>query len=590
MTTLPNWLRNTLIVLAIGLSFGLGALIFSGGAPSSTEEASSAGAYTCSMHPNVRQDEPGDCPICGMELIPVRSFDAGPAATDAVVLSERAKALARIRTTEVRRHSDPTVELRLLGRIEADETARRTVTAWTSGRIERLHVNATGQTVRRGQIIATLYSPELYAAHQDLLTAHAQLARASESGQASARAALQSTRARLRLLGVPDDELARMEGGSEPATRVPIRTPFAGTVLDRLVTEGEYVQTGAPLYRVADLSRLWVQLDAYERDLSSLAVGQAVTLELEGATDAPIEGTVAFIDPTVDPATRTAQVRVEITDDSGRLRPGMITRAIVLAPAGPDQLAPLVIPASAPLFTGKRSLVYVEQPDAEQPTYVARSVRLGPRTGEVYPVVSGLSEGERVVTRGAFALDADLQIQGGDGMMSRGDDRDIAPSSDEIALSDDDRARLAEVVRAYLRVQAALADDKLDPARQAARDLGNAAAAVTLTGRAEVAWRPIARALDEPATRIGEATSLEQTRAPFEPLSDALRALLRTFGNPVDQPLRVAFCPMASGSRGAEWIQEGDEVDNAYFGHRMRRCGEVRETVPPGEHLGAEAK
>lgn len=586
---LPRWLQNLLIVLAIAASFGLGAVLFGGGSPSATESGAQSKIYTCSMHPSIRQERPGTCPICGMDLIELKHGAAGTGPPESVTLSERARALARIRTTEVRREEDSTVELRLLGRIEADETALRTVTAWTAGRIERLHVNVTGQQVRRGQVVATIFSPELYAGHQDLITARNHLQRArSGAGEDSARAALNAVRARLRLLGVPEAELDRMEQQDEPATRVPIRSPFAGTVTERIATEGDYVQVGGPLYRIADLSRLWVQLDAYERDLPLLGVGQPVTFQAEGQVREPIEGEVAFVDPRVDPQTRTARVRVELRDPDGLLRPGMYVQSIVRAPAGPDQLAPLVIPASAPLFTGRRSLVYVEDREAEDPTYHPRIVRLGPRQGDVYPVVSGLSEGERVVSRGAFALDADLQIQGGPSMMTLPDDSEPDPWANALSLTTVQRGEIAPIVQAYLALQEALADDRLDDAREAARRLGRATSKVELSGEPGRAWEPIGRDLSAPTTRIGEASSLEQARAPFEAISEAMQRLLQRLGNPLEAPLRVAFCPMASGSKGASWIQQADEVDNAYFGHRMRRCGELRDAVEPGSHLPEE--
>jgi membrane fusion protein, copper/silver efflux system len=575
---MPAWARNVLLVVAIGAAFALGAVVFRGGSAPAPPSAIDV-VYTCSMHPQIRQPTPGTCPLCGMDLIPAKSADAG-GSPDRVQLSERARALARIRTQPVARQADPTVELRLLGRVEADETALRTVTAWTAGRIERLHVNVTGQAVRAGEVVATLYSPELYAAHQDLITARAQVDRAASP---DARAALDATRARLRLLGVPDGELARLESTVEPTTRVPIRTPFAGTVLDRVATEGDYVPVGGALYRVADLSRLWVQLDAYERDLPLLKTGARVAIEVDGLAAAPWEGRVAFVDPTVDPRTRAARVRVEIEDRAGLLRPGQFVQAIVQAPAGADARAPLVVPSSAPLFTGKRSIVYVQIDDS--PTYAPRVVRLGPRAGDVYPVVSGLAEGERVVVRGAFAIDADLQIQGGRSMMSMPDDSESGPWDRILPIGAAERSTLAPIVAAYLDIQTALADDRLDDARGAARRLGAAVPGVRLEGAAAAPWPALARALDQGATRVGEASSLEAARAPFEPLSDAIRDLLQRYGNPIDRPLRVAFCPMASGSKGATWIQDAAQVDNAYFGHRMRRCGELRDAVEPGAHL-----
>jgi Cu(I)/Ag(I) efflux system membrane fusion protein len=219
-----------------------------------------------------------------------------------------------------------------------------------------------------------------------------------------------------------------MERAEKPSERARIRTPFGGTVIERLATQGSYVETGTGLYRVADLSTLWVQLDAYESDLSVLKAGQEVRLRVEALPGEVFEGRVTFLDPVLDPKTRTARVRVEVKNRDRRLLPGMFVEASVQS--GGARLtaheAPLVIPATAPLFTGRRSVVYVELEDAEEPTYEARVVTLGPRMGELYPVLTGLEEGERVVVHGAFAIDADLQIRGGDSMMNLPADDDAA--------------------------------------------------------------------------------------------------------------------------------------------------------------------
>lgn len=385
--------------------------------------------WTCAMHPQIRQTQPGPCPICGMDLIPIeRGGGADDGDTRKVRLTERAKILARIRTAEAVRLGSGRVERRLLGRVDYDERSLRTVTAWVGGRIDRLHVSTTGERVKRGQVIATLYSPEVYTAHQDLIQARQQFERlqmtATPSASRSAEAALDASRDRLRLLGVPDGELRAMERADKPSERARIRTPFGGTVIERLATQGSYVETGSGLYRVADLSTLWVQLDAYESDLPLLKAGQQVLIRLEALPGESFTGRVTFVDPVVDPNTRTARVRVEVKNQDGRLRPGMFVEASVQSESTTESAeeTSLVIPATAPLFTGRRSVVYVEVADAEQPTYEARVVTLGSRMGDLYPVLAGLSEGERVVIHGAFAIDADLQIQGGDSMMRVADD------------------------------------------------------------------------------------------------------------------------------------------------------------------------
>ena len=547
--------------------------------------------WTCSMHPQIRQSEPGQCPICGMDLIPVtsRARDSQENA-NRVELSERARALAKLRTVLVRRQAETTADLRLLGRFEPNETTLKTVTAWTGGRIDRLQLNVTGEQVRAGQVIATLYSPEVFAAHQDLLSAARQVERMQASPEASrnaAGAAFDAARERLRLLGVPDDELSRMQEQDRPTRAVAVRSPFAGTVIERMATEGAYVSTGTPLYRIANLTSLWLQLDAYENDLARLSLGQAVHVSVDALPGEEFEGSVTFIEPTLDPRRRTAKVRVQVANRDGRLRPGMFAQATVATREATGELGPLVIPKSAPLFTGRRAIVYVELRSEDRTTYEPRTVRLGPRLGEVYPVVAGLAAGDRVVTRGAFALDADLQIRGGASMMTAADDQQEGAWDGVFTLSAGERRSLSPVVSAYLDVQSGLADDSLDLAKAGARALMNALKGVELRRmpKAHAAWVVITAALRGHAQHIAMANSLEGARAGFELLSEAIIRLLSRFGNPLDHALRLAFCPMATGSDGALWVQKGSAIDNSYFGASMLTCGEVRQEIPPGGYL-----
>ena len=591
------WLAG---VLACVLAFGLGTCLASGdgetaAAPDAPLEVEEGTIWTCSMHPQIRSPEPGQCPICGMDLIPVTSSSAQPAPNQ-VVLSERAKTLARIRTTEVERHGAGTRGRRLLGRVSYDETNLATVTSWISGRIDRLLVEVTGQSVRRGQVIARLYSPEVFSAHQDLLQAKRQVDRLSggtDTAQRTAQAAYRAARQRLALLGVPEAELAQMESADAPTQHVAIRSPFAGTVIERLATEGQYVQTGTPLYKIANLRALWVQLDAYESDLPLLRVGQTVHLDVRALPGEPIEGRVAFIDPVVDPRTRTAKVRVEVPNRDGRLSPGMFAEAHVAdreSQSEGNEPAPLVIPESAPLFTGRRSLVYVEVPNAEQPTYEARVVSLGPKMGDVYPVIAGLSEGERVVTHGAFTLDADLQIRGGFSMMTLPDDAETGPYDDLIDVPPAFSNELAKVMAPYLDLQEALADDELARAKTAASSLRAAAEAFEpeAPDRAVRRWTELREGIVQHARHAAGAGDLDAAREGFRALTDAMLELTRSFGNPMDTTVRVAFCPMAGNNAGAPWLQRGEAVDNPYFGSEMLTCGEVRHVLDAKGHMPAD--
>jgi Cu(I)/Ag(I) efflux system membrane fusion protein len=592
------------LVVMLVLGLVLGAQFGGGGeAPADSEThseehaaASSAAApiWTCSMHPQIRMKEPGSCPICGMDLIPAASSKGEDhnEHPGRLSLSPRARALAEISTEPVVR-TEPRAEVRLLGRVEHDESRLRTVTPWTGGRIDRLLVRETGTRIRKNRVVAKLYSPEIYAATRELVLAAEQ---ARKLGRGDLRAAglgastLEAARTRLRLLGVPDDEVARIERSGKAPQHVEVRSPFAGTVLERHVEEGQYVSAGTPLFSVADLSELWVQIDAYESDLPYLSVGQEVEFTVEGVPDEVFVGKIGFIDPVLDRQNRTARVRVEVENRDGQLRPGMFASAVILA-GGDAAKSQLVVPNSAPLFTGRRSIVFVELPSQSRPTFELREVRLGPQAGPVYPVLAGLSEGEKVVTRGAFLLDADLQLAGGRSMMTLPDDS-AASDEPELRVTSAFLESIAPVASAYLEAQEALAADDVDRAKVA---LGGLAAAVNDLdppgGRPlREAWQESASTLGGHARHAANAATIGELRSAFEHVSHALERVLQRFGNPSDAPLRVAFCPMAFDSRGARWIQRDEALSNPYYGAAMLRCGEFRAVVLPGERLPAQSQ
>jgi Cu(I)/Ag(I) efflux system membrane fusion protein len=366
--------------------------------------------WTCSMHPQIRQDGPGKCPICGMDLVPLQSVAVHTGNTDpnAVHLTNAAIKLAEVETERVSRDR-PTGTFYLQGNIQPDERKDAELTARFGGRIETLWVNFTGQHVDLGEPLATLYSPDLMAAQRELLEA----ARFRETRPALYDAA----RTKLKLWDLSDSQIASIEQKGEPDPYFEIRSPIQGTVMKRYVATGDYVKEGSSLFRVTDLSSVWVMLDAYESDLPWIGRGDHAELTIPSVPGKNFSGKVAFIDPFIDPVTRVAKVRIEIGNPGEQLKPEMLVNGRIQSRIA-GQTHALLIPVSAVLWTGKRSVVYVRIPDAEPPSFVYREITLGPRAGDRYIVTDGLEEGEEIAMNGVFRIDAAAQLEGKPSMMS----------------------------------------------------------------------------------------------------------------------------------------------------------------------------
>ncbi len=396
----------------------------SGEGEGATEQAAEqvATMWICPMHPQIRQPEPGDCPLCGMDLVPVVEEAEDDEGERRLTVSEAGRKLMEIRTSPVERRHVP-AEIDLVGKVAYSESRVSQITAWVPGRLDRLHIDYTGYVVKKGDPMVDLYAPELLAAQEELVQS-SQAARRARSGASvaareMAEVTLEAVRERLRLWGLTDPQIREIEERGAPEPHVTILAPTGGTVIEKNATEGMYVGTGTVIYTIADLSTVWVELDAYETDLSRIRTGQDVEIGVEAFPGERFSGAISFIEPTVDPTTRTVKVRVEVENPRGRLKPDMFVRAVVLAghPAG-HAAAPLVIPATAPLITGRRAVVYVEIEGADRPTFEGREVVLGARVGDYYEVREGLTEGERVVTEGSFKIDSALQIRAKPSMMS----------------------------------------------------------------------------------------------------------------------------------------------------------------------------
>ena len=391
-------LAGTLLIVATG--WGVFAADVSSKPDATVAAAVAAGKtlYTCGMHPWIIQDHPGDCPICGMKLEPVHKT-AGAATTATITIDPTTVQLMNIQTTKIA--TGPLRRtIRTVGTIDYNETALADVSTKFKGWIEKLDVDATGELVHRGEPLFEIYSPELYGAEVEYLAVLN--ATNDASGLALRAAALE----KLKFLDISDGQIATLEKSGQPAKALQILAPADGFVVEKNVVQGQMVDAGMKLYRLADLGIVWVFAQVYEQDLPYVQLGQEATVRLSSLPDREFRGRVTYIYPNVDEKTRTARVRLEFENPGYFLKPGMFVSAQMISELKPSAL---LVPDSAVLRSGEQNTVFVAQPGGK---FDPRNVMLGLEAEhDQYEVISGLQAGERVVTSGQFMLDSESQLR-----------------------------------------------------------------------------------------------------------------------------------------------------------------------------------
>ena len=403
-----------LSTLAIGLL--LGWLIFGGSEAKVTEEhqheygaeeVAGETTWTCSMHPQIRQQEPGDCPICGMDLIPLEEEQNGEVDPNAVSMSATAMQLANIKTTIVGA-AEPLKVVRLNGKVQEDERLIFSQSSHIPGRIEDLLVNFTGDYVKKGQVIASVYSPDLVTAQEELFEAQK-----IKDTQPQLFAAAKE---KLKNWKLTDEQINQILTSETAQQTFEVKAEVSGYVIKKMVNTGDYVRRGQAIYEIADLSKVWILFDVYESDLTWINKGDKVSYTIESLPGETFEGTIDYLDPVINPKTRVAKARVVQSNKGLKLKPEMFVSGKVEAKL--PQTDALVVPKTAVMWTGVRSVVYVKSETGQGVYFNMREVDLGPALGESYVVENGVQQGEEIAVNGTFSIDAAAQLAGKVSMMS----------------------------------------------------------------------------------------------------------------------------------------------------------------------------
>ena len=546
--------------------------------------------WTCSMHPQIMQLEAGDCPICGMDLIPAENSAEGLMA-DQFKLTENAMALANIQTSIVGAGKAEDVTIKLSGKIVENEESNVVQVSYFAGRIEQLNVNSKGEKVRKGQLLATIYSPQLYAAQQELIT--------SLSLKESQPALYKAVRNKLKLWKLSESQINQIETTGKIKENFPVYATVSGTVFEKLVVEGETIKQGQLLFKIANLNTVWANFDVYENQIDQFKKGQEVILSTNAHPNKEFKGKVDFIDPVIDMTTRTVKLRVVLPNKEEVFKPGMFVEGnIKVFSTGKEAL--LKVPALAVLWTGERSVVYLKT-NSTQAIFEMLEITVGNQIGDYYEVLEGLNIGDEIVTNGTFTVDAAAQLQGKKSMMNKSggkvmtgneghfgmetstslNNERMSNFNERINVPKEFQNQLKVVFDAYIKLKDALVKDDAKSVTEVSKILLSNLSKIDKKLLTEKLvydhWISLEKGIKASVISISKMPTINIQRNHFKHLSAYLTNAIEVFG--INEKVYHQFCPMADGNKGAYWLSKEESVINPYFGNLMLTCGEVKQVI-----------
>lgn len=520
-------------------------------------------AFTCAMHPDINTLDPGKCSICGMDLIEKSSSADAYVSSNSFKLTENAIQLANIETMIVEKTlGTGNYTTQLAGIIASNQQTNSVQTTLFDGRIDKLAINYIGKYVSKGQQIGVIYSPELYAAQDKLLT--------SASYKDSHEKLYNAARNTLGLWKMTDKQIEEVLSTGKPLMNFPLYADVSGTVTEIIAQEGKYFKQGDPLYKLSDLGTVWAIFDVYENQIAEIKVGQEISISSPSFKGETFKSSIAFIDPIFDSNKRTVSLRAVLNNRTQNFKLGMFVKGIVKMASANS--AVLKVPSSAVLWTGKRSIVYVKT-FSDQPIFELREVTLGNKLPDGdYEILEGLAIGEEIVVNGTFTVDAAAQLLGKKSMMSVSytENNNQSAALNDLKVAKNIDFDYAKLIKLYEVLKDYLVESNSKNVGVAAVDLK----AFLNSNSQENEFRNIKIELE----KIRTSKNIDKQRYSFKILSNNLLKILPKKMS-IQGPLYLQYCPMADQNKGAYWLSSIKEIRNPYFGDKMLNCGSITDTL-----------
>ncbi len=517
--------------------------------------------YTCSMHPQIRQPEFGKCPICAMDLVPVGTM--GSSDPFVIEMSLEASRLAQVQTVVVK-SGEIEKEILLQGEIELNEGNEKVLSARFPGRIEHLHVDYEGMLVEKDQVLAEIYSPELIAAQNEFLEAL--------KYQDKQPALLEAAKNKLILWDISLDQIHTIESTGTIIQSVQITSPYKGIVQKKYVNTGSYISEGSALFQIVDLSSVWVVFDVYEEDITWVNIGDRVDFRINGFAHKEFHSNITFIDPVMQGKSRTVKVRLEVGNKEGLFKPSMFVKG-VLRSVRHTRVDQVIVPKTAVLWTGKRSVVYLGDEDEDTNKYTYKEVIIASEFGENYLIEKGLSPGDRLVSMGVFKVDAAAQLSGKYSMMNPPRGRSLVSH-----IPTGFQEQLEKAFGHYLGMKNALVDSDLKKSMEYKNLLYNSLLSIKvspLDKDLNEYWMNWSSDFENSIKKGLKEQELDEIRSEFSNISDLLIILTEDLSFHSETVFKT-YCSMAFDNEGAFWLSEFEEIANPYYGESMLKCGAVK--------------